>query len=162
MRKILAFTFLFFLCCSCFIHKGNYSTGICRPKKANFKLSKTPFKPTEQLTFNAVYIEETKQRGYGFLSDGRLIYFHSDDGFELKEKNIVGKNWDNASAIGYWRTEKEKIRIEYFSCSNSGDYIEGNGKIKNDSLIFERDCATSNPFKSRKCPEKYILSSLKF
>jgi hypothetical protein len=161
MFKSFFLLFIFFLLTSCFIHKGKYYDGICRPKNENFKLSKVNHKLTDKLVFNRVYISNnvTKANGYVFLSDGRMISLHSKDGFELKLEDVVDKNWRNAPSIGYWRTNNNKILIEYFVCSNSGYYIKKNGEFKNDTIIFDKDCGTSNPFKSVKCPEIYTVSN---
>jgi hypothetical protein len=163
MKKILLISLVLF-CTSCFIHKGQRINGQCRPKNPTFKLLKISFKEIDKLTFNRVYIADnfTKAVGYRFYSDGRLIFIHSKDGFALKPDDVINKKWNNAQAIGYWRIEGDKIKTEYFSCSNSGDYIREQGEIKGDTIIFERDCGTSNPFKTVKCPEKYILSDMSF
>lgn len=164
MKKIFLKISLIFFCTSCFIHKGKIINGQCRPKNPNFKLSKINFLDSDKLASNKIYISlnNTKASGYGFYSDGRLIFFHSKDGFALKIEDVINKNWDNAQAIGYWRFAGDKIKTEYFSCSNSGDYIRKQGQIKGDTIIFERNCGASNPFKSVKCPEKYILSDMSF
>ena len=44
---------------SCFlIQQGHVVDGMCRPKHPNFKLLKTPFKKTNKLTYNRVYINQ--------------------------------------------------------------------------------------------------------
>lgn len=165
MKNIITTLILILLCTSCFVHKGqNLNNGQCRPKNPNFKLLRVSFSETNKLAFNKIYIanDKTNAVGYGFYSDGRIIYLHSKDGFMLRAEDVIGKTWNNAPAIGYWRVEGSRIRTEYFSCSNSGVYIRKQGEIKGDTIIFERDCGTSNPFKTVKCPEKYILSDMSF
>lgn len=164
MKNFIITIALVLLCSSCFIHKGQRLNGQCRPKSPHFKLAKTPFNSTDKLVINKVYIADnlTKAIGYGFYSDGRLIFLHSKDGFELKPEDVFDKKWENAPAIGYWRFDGIEIETEYFSCSNSGNYIREKGIVKGDTIIFERDCGTSNPFKTVKCPEKYILSDMSF
>ncbi len=51
--KKLALLFLgALLCNSCFfMHKGTWGNGMCRPKRPNFKLLKTPFKETDKLVY---------------------------------------------------------------------------------------------------------------
>ena len=78
------------------------------------------------------------------------------------EKDVTDKNWNSAMYIGYWRVENDIIKIEYFVCGNYGDYIRKQGEIKGDTIIFERDCGTPNPFKSIRCDEKYVLSDMSF
>jgi len=164
MRNLLLISNLIFLCTSCFVHKGHRIDEQCRPKKPNFKLNKSFFNDSNKLIFNKIYIVDShpKSFGYGFYSDGRLVFLHSKDGFELKSEDVFGIRWENAPAIGYWRFNGTKIETEYFSCSNSGDYIRKQGEIKGDTIVFERNCGTSNPFKTIKCPEKYILSDMSF
>jgi len=163
VKKILLLMSLMLLCFSCFIHTGNRMDGQCRPKKPNFKLNKAFSNGTDKLVFNKIYVvdSELKPFGFGFYPDGRLIYVYSKDGFPLKIEDVITKNWDNAPAIGYWSIDGDKIKTEYFSCSNSGNYIRNQGEIKGDTLFFERDCG-SNPFKSYKCYDKYILSDMVF
>ena len=164
MKRIISIIGLILFCTSCFVNKGQRVNGQCRPKNQHFKLAKTPFNGTDKLVINKVYVADnsTKAFGYGFYSDGRLIFLHSKDGFALKPEDVFNKRWENAPAMGYWRIEGKIIKTEYFSCSNSGDYIRKQGDIKGDTIFFERDCGTSNPLKTIKCPEKYILSDMSF
>jgi hypothetical protein len=162
MKKLILLVCLLFLCTSCFFIKtGYWANGKCRPKNPNFKLLKIPFKETDKLNFNNVYISGTSSLGFSFYSDGRLICLNSDDGFALKEKDVIGKNWNNAIAIGYWRFEENKIKIEYFVCQDSGFYNMKQGEFKGDTIFFERGCG-SNPFKREICWDKYILSDFSF
>lgn len=164
MKKTLLIISLILFSTSCIVRKGQWEGDQCRPKNPNFNILKTPFNSTDKLVINKVYIADnlTRAIGYGFYSDGRLMYYYSKDGFALKTEDVVNKKWYNARFIGYWRFTNDKIYIEYFVCGNSGDYIRKQGEIKGDTIIFERDCGTSNPFKTIKCPEKYILSDMSF
>lgn len=150
------------LCTSCFVQKGQWINGQCRPKNPNFKLSKIPFKKTDKLVFNKVYIADniTKAAGYGFLSDGRLICFNTDDGFALKKEGVIDKNWSNAIAIGYWRVEDNKMKIEFFVCQDSGFYNMKQGEIKGDTIIFYK--SIYYPTRKEVREEKYILSDMSF
>ncbi len=151
------------MCSSCFVHRGQRINGKCRPKNPNFKLKNIVFNKTNILDFNKVYVADniTKSTGYSFYSDGRLVFLHSKDGNELKPYEIKDENWLTAPAIGYWRAYDNIIETEYFSCSNSGDYIKKKGFVKGDTIFFERNCG-SKPFKREKCYDKYILSSMNF
>lgn len=162
MKSILLIGLILF-CTSCFVHGGRMINGQCRPKNPNFKLTKIPFKDSDLLAFNKIYIadDKTNAMGYGFYPDGRIIYVHSKDGLTLKIEDIINKTWNNAPAIGYWRMERNKIKTEYFSCSNYGNYIRKQGYIKGDTIFFERDCRT-RPFKQKICYDKYILSNMNF
>jgi len=158
---------LVFLCASCFFYQnGRWVDGTCRPKKYNFKILKNPFKETDKLNFNKVYVVQdfTKASCLGFYPDGRLISITSYDGFALKEKNVTGKTWDNAISIGYWRVDGTKIKIEYFTCSDSGFYIEKEGEIKGDTIVFYQNLigAGRNPFKKYVREERYLLSDMEF
>jgi len=164
MKKIILIISLVLFCTSCLIHTGQMINGQCRPKKPNFKLLKIPFKETDKLVYNKIYLSDSniKSYGIGFYQDGRLIYLVSKGNNDLLEKDVIDKNWNSVMYIGYWRVENDKIKIEYFVCGNSGVYIRKQGEVKGDTIIFERDCGTSNPFKTIKCPEKYILSDMSF
>jgi len=96
-----------------------------------------------------------------FYSDGRLIFFTSQDGFTIKPIDTFNKSWENAPNIGYWRVEDNKIKVEYFLCGDSGFYERKQGEIKGDTIFFERDCRT-RPFKQKICYDKYILSNMNF
>lgn len=161
MKKILTII-SFILFTSCFVHKGTYVDNKCRPKNPNFKLSKSNFHETGKIFFKKIYLSSgnIKSFGFGFYSDGHLVHFASNGTNNLTQNDVAEKNWQNAQHVGYWRTEGNKIKIEYFVCGNSGVYIEKEDEIKNDTLIFYRDCGTTNPFKSVKCNEKFVLSDL--
>jgi hypothetical protein len=152
---------------SCFVHKGQIKDGKCRPKNPNFDLLKIPFRKTENLTFNKVYtLNDLKKIGIGFYDDGRIILVKNYD-YEKQNYDLItpffmeSKNWNEPDYIGYWRVDEGMLKTEYFSCSNSGDYIKGNAKVVGDTLFFERDCSKS-PIKSEKCFDKYILSDIEF
>ncbi len=162
MKKVIVIG-LIFLCYSCFVYKGQRIDGKCRPENPKFKLKNTDLSKTNSLVFNKVYVADniTKSTGYSFYSDGRLVFLHSKDGYEIMPYEIKDKNWSTAPAIGYWRMHDDIIKTEYFSCSNSGDYIEKKGFVKGDTIFFERNCG-SKPFKREICYDKYILSSMNF
>lgn len=162
MKKIILIISLIFACTSCIVKKGQWiDEGKCRAKKANFTLIKTPFEETTKLVFNKVYLGgiNTKSYGISFYPDGRLVYFVSKGNNDLTNKDIMGKNWDNAMYIGYWRVKKDEIKLQYFVCGNSGTYIEKKGTIKGDTIFFERICG-SNPFNKEICFDKYTLSKM--
>ena len=151
------------LCNSCFlIQQGRIADGMCRPKHPKFKLLKTPFKETDKLTYNRVYINQYLVGfGIGFYPDGRLMYFYSKDGYALKESDIENKKWENARNIGYWRTEGEKIKIEYFVCSQQGTYFREQGEIKGDTIVFYQ--TLFSPIKGKIVRETlYVLSDMSF
>jgi hypothetical protein len=168
MRNLIITISVMVLCNSCFVHSGRIINGQCRPKNPNFKLIATPFEETNKIIFNKVYTKDGQNKlGLGFYDEGRIIiisnYNYQIQNYDLITNSFIkSKNWNNPENIGYWRIEGNKIKTEYFSCSNSGDYIREQGEIKGDTIIFERDCGTSNPFKTIKCPEKYILSDMSF
>ncbi len=169
MKKIILILSLVLFCTSCFISQGYWIDDKCRPKNPNFTLLKIPFKETDKLVFNKVYtLNGDKKHALGFYKDGRLIYFFNYNkniqNYDILSQDFVQKNnWENSRFIGYWRVEKDKIKIEYFLCGDSGFYIRKQGVIKGDTIFFDRDCGVPyNPFKSVKCPEKYILSDMSF
>ncbi|SZD74359.1 Uncharacterised protein [Candidatus Ornithobacterium hominis] len=163
MKKLVLLFSLLSLCNSCFfMHKGTWGNGMCRPKRPNFKLLKTPFKETNLLVFDKTYLGKSiTSFALKFYSDGRLIFFTSQDGFTIKPIDTFNKRWENAPNIGYWRVEDNKIKVEYFLCGDSGFYERKQGEIKGDTIFFERDCRT-RPFKQKICYDKYILSNMNF
>ena len=86
MKKLVLLFSLLSLCNSCFfMHKGTWGNGMCRPKRPNFKLLKTPFKETNLLVFDKTYLGKSiTSFALKFYSDGRLIFFTSQDGFYYK------------------------------------------------------------------------------
>ena len=154
---------LAFLCTSCFFYQsGRWVNGVCRPKEYNFKVLKTPFKETDKLNFNKVYVgnPDFTGFGYGFYPDGRLIFITSDDGFALKEKDVTGKTWDNTVTVGYWRADENKIKVEFFICKDGGYYIEKKGEIKGDTIVFYQ--GGYFPFRKDVWEERYVLSDMEF
>jgi hypothetical protein len=144
--------------------KGKWENGACRPKNPNFKVLKTPFKETDKLVFNRIYIIETiiKQSGFGFYPDGRLIFVSSKDGFALKEEDVTDKTWNTNVTIGYWRVNENKIKVEYFICKDGGYYLENKGEIKGDTIIFYQNIHDFL-FKKREVRSTfYVLSDMEF
>ena len=72
MKKLVLLFSLLSLCNSCFlIQQGHIINGMCRPKHPKFKLLKIPFKETDKLTYNRVYINQYLVGfGIGFYPDG--------------------------------------------------------------------------------------------
>lgn len=140
MKKLVLLFVGALLCNSCFlIQQGRIADGMCRPKRPNFKLLKTPFKETDKLVFDKTYLGKSiTSFALKFYSDGRLIFFTSQDGFTIKPSDTFNKNWENAPNIGYWRVEDNKIKVEYFLCGDSGFYKREQGEIKGDSIVFIR------------------------
>ena len=95
-----------------------------------------------------------------FYSDGRLIFFTSQDGFTIKPSDTFNKNWENAPNIGYWRVEDNKIKIEYFLCGDSGFYKRKQGEIKGDTIVFYENFY--HPFYKEIREERYVLSDMSF
>lgn len=145
-----------------FLPKGNLVNGECRPKKANFKLFEMPFKESKALFFNSVYLADNyaKSSGYGFYPDGRLVCFNSADGLSLEEKDIAGRKWDTAVAIGYWRVDGNKIQIEYFVCQDGGFYNVKHGDVKGDTITFSH--SIYHPTRKEVRKERYVVSEMRF
>lgn len=165
--KILIFISIILIFSSCYVNKGQMIDGKCRPKNPNFELLKIPFKETDKLKFNKVYsLEGLKKIGIGFFSNGRIALFKNYN-YEKQNYDLItpimieSKNWNDPEYIGYWRVEDNLIKTEYFSCSNSGDYIKQHGTIVGDTIFFEKECG-KGPFKSEKCFDRYVLTDLNF
>ena len=162
MKKLVLLFSLLSLCNSgFFIHKGRWGDGMCRPKHPNFKLLKTPFKETDKLVFNKSYLgKKTTSFALKFYSDGRLIFFTSQDGFTIKPIDTFNKRWENAPNIGYWRVEDNRIKIEYFLCGDNGFYKRKQGEIKGDTIVFYENFY--HPFYKEVREERYVLSDMSF
>ena len=162
MKKLVLLFSLLSLCNSCFfMHKGTWGNGMCRPKRPNFKLLKTPFKETNLLVFNKSYLgKKTTSFALKFYSDGRLIFFTSQYGFTIKPIDTFNKRWENAPNIGYWRVEDNRIKIEYFLCGDSGFYKRKQGEIKGDTIVFYQNFY--HPFYKEVREERYVLSDMSF
>ena len=138
-----------------------YSGWYVQTEHPKFKLLKIPFKETDKLTYNKVYINQYLVGfGIGFYPDGRLMYFYSKDGYALKESDVENKKWENARNIGYWRTEGNKIKIEYFVCSQQGTYFREQGEIKGDTIVFYENFY--HPFYKEVRERYYVLSDMSF
>jgi hypothetical protein len=71
----------------------------------------------------------------GFYDDGKLIV----DGSRENElvTSVGSRNSSNtASSIGYYTTDGDKIKIEYFWQRDGGSYETREGIIKKDTIIF--------------------------
>ena len=113
------------------------------------------------MTYNKVYINQYLVGfGIGFYPDGRLMYFYSRDGYALKESDVENKKWENARNIGYWRTEGNKIKIEYFVCSQQGTYFREQGEVKGDTIVFYENFY--HPFYKEVRERYYVLSDMSF
>ncbi len=159
MKKVVIVACLVFICASCFWYpKGNWVDDVCRPKRPNFRILKSPFKKTDKLVFNRIYIiVNGKFDGIGFYPDGRLIQWYPMD--ENKAKKEI--TWENAQSIGYWRVNDISIEYEYFLCSDFGFYNRRKGQIRGDTIIIYQ---TFYDLRLRKevREERYILSDRVF
>jgi len=162
MKKLALLFVGVLLCNSCFfIHKGTWGNGMCRPKRPNFKLLKTPFKETDKLVFDKSYLgKKTTSFALKFYSDGRLIFFTSQDGFTIKPSDTFNKSWENAPNIGYWRVEDNKIKVEYFLCGGSCFKKKKGGEIKGGTIVFYENFY--HPFYKEIREERYVLSDMSF
>ena len=156
MKKLALLFVGALLCNSCFfMHKGTWGNGMCRPKRPNFKLLKTPFKEMDKFVFDKMYL------GKSITSFALKIFFTSQDGFTIKPSDTFNKNWENAPNIGYWRVEDNKIKVEYFLCGDSGFYKRKQGEIKGDTIVFYQ--TLFSPIKGKIVRETlYVLSDMSF
>ena len=161
MKNFIVIIFLIFFA-SCIIPKRRWVGNQCRPKKSNFKLLKIPFRETDRLSFKKIYLsgENLKSFGIGFYPNGRMVYFVSAGNSALTENDVIRKNWNSAMYIGYWRVENDRMNIQYFVCGDSGVYIEQQGKINGDTIVFYKNIYF--PFKKEVMEERYVLSNMSF
>lgn len=71
----------------------------------------------------------------GFLPDGRMIIGSTRENEmdqTLNEKN----SFTNASSIGYYTTNGNTIKTEYFVSGDGGQYVTSEGIIKKDTIVI--------------------------
>ena len=158
MKKLLIVACLVFICASCWYPRGYRVDGVCRPKRPNFRILKSPFKKTDKLVFNRIYRQVNWEfDGIGFYPDGRMIQWTPLDE-NTNKKEIT---WENAITIGYWRVNGVSIEYEYFLCNDFGFYVRSKGQIRGDTIIIYQ---TFYDLRLRKevREERYILSDRVF
>lgn len=160
MKNIILYLILILLLTSCIIQKGILYNGECRPKNPNFKLSKIALVSTNKIVFQRVYEGTKTSLGLGFYQDGRLICLNSKDGLSLKAEDVIGKDWENAIAIGYWRCKEDKIKVEFFVCQENGFYVLKQGQIKGDTLVFYQNIYY--PTRKEVREETFIITNMSF
>ena len=108
MKKVVIIVCLVFICASCWYPRDYRVDGVCRPKRPNFRILKSPFKKTDKLVFNRIYDKVNwKFHGIGFYPDGRMIQWTPLDEKQSQEGGNVGK------CSNYWILESEwrKYRV---------------------------------------------------
>jgi hypothetical protein len=115
-----------------------------RPKHPKFSILKEPFKANEFINNRSLYVSTKKFVNYdgnvvigymGFYSDGRMIIdntWEKEMSPTLSERN----SFNTASSIGYYTTNGNTIKLEYFLPGEGGRYETREGIIKKDTIIF--------------------------
>ena len=129
--------------------KGYWINGSCKPKSENYKILETPFKESSLIDNEFIYISEINYfadssnqldsipyiSAIGFKKNGKAFL----NGYKYKSRyseNLEKNSFETGQEIGYYRIENDNIIFERFSCSDFGNYIRLEGKVKGDSIIF--------------------------
>ena len=114
-----------------------------RPKHPKFKILKQPFLGNNLIDTNHLYIGISKiiYEGdelvglYGFYGDGRVLL---TGGKKNDIINIVAytSTFENARWVGYYTTQGDIIKFEYFVPGDGGQYETREGVIKKDTIII--------------------------
>ncbi|WP_221621833.1 hypothetical protein, partial [Schleiferia thermophila] len=126
-------------------NKGMWVTkNAYRPKHPKFSIPKEPFKANELINNHLLYVSTKKFVNYdgsvvigymGFYSDGRMIIdntWEKEMSQTLNERN----SFNTASSIGYYTTNGNTIKMEYFLPGDGGRYETREGIIKKDTIIL--------------------------
>jgi hypothetical protein len=143
MGKLIPYIVLIVIITSC--NRGIWlSSNLYRPKHPKFKIRKTDFKSNSlinnfyQYVSSKKYMSDSKERVLynftGFYSDGRMIGNSFNDLELLQIHNT--NSFSTASNIGYYTTDGEKIKFEYFVQGDGGQYVTRQGIIKKDTIIL--------------------------
>ena len=118
--------------------------GLLRPKKPKFSILREPFRGNSLINTRYVYISakrpviangNTLVGTYGFYDDGRLIVngFYESNIDSLIHNRI---SWDSSYRIGYYTTQGNTIKFQYFEQFGGGEYIYHEGMLKQDTIII--------------------------
>ena len=120
------------------------ANGLLRPKKPKFSILKEQFVTNALIHTKHLYISTKRFTNYdgnklvttyGFYSDGRFIV----NSFNEPTIDIFICNrtsWDSSQRIGYYTTQNNQVKCQYFEQYGGGEYIELRGQIKQDTIIF--------------------------
>ena len=120
--------------------------GSLRQKKPKFSILREPFKSSFLINTEYVYISTKRPINYdgnkivgtlGFYDDGRLIVngFYESNIDSLIHNRI---SWDSSQRIGYYTTQGNSIKFQYFEQFGGGEYIYHEGMLKQDTIIIFR------------------------
>ncbi len=142
MKKLITYTYLFALLILISCNRGVWlADGIYRPKHPKFSILKYPFINNIYIDNGYFYLSKKYYDGigylgcYGFFSNGQMI---NTGGKEVDIFNIMMTTNSTATAprIGYYTTNGDKIKFEYFVPGDGGQYETREGIIKKDTIIL--------------------------
>jgi hypothetical protein len=131
------------------------ANGLLRPKKPEFSILKETYVSNALIDTKHVYISTKRFTNYdgnkiintyGFYSDGRFIvnsFYESNIDSFIHNRS----SWDSSSRIGYYTTKSDKIKSQFFEQYGGGEYINMEGQINADTIIFS---------------DKFLMLSLKW
>jgi len=120
------------------------ANGLVRPRKPKFSILKEQFVSNALIDTKHLYVSTKRFTNYdgnklittyGFYSDGRFIV----NGFNETNIDLLIHNttsWDSSQRIGYYTTQNNQVKCQYFEQYGGGEYIELQGQIKPDTIIF--------------------------
>jgi hypothetical protein len=120
------------------------SQNVYRPKKPKFSILKELFNLNSLIDDSSLYVSGKQQINYdenriigymGFYNNGRMII---DNLYENELYKIDSRSsWETAAAIGYYTTNGNRIKVQYFISADGGQYITKEGTILKDTIILE-------------------------
>lgn len=125
--------------------KGIWVTQhIYRPKHPKFSILKQPFRANELINNNSLYVSKKRFLNYdgrvvigymGFYPDGRMIIDNTWEN-EMDSTLQARSSFTTASAIGYYTTEGNTIKMEFFLPGDGGHHETRDGIIKQDTIVM--------------------------
>lgn len=120
------------------------TNSVLRPKKPKFSILREPFKSNSLINTKYVYISTERPvvsggnalvSTYGFYDDGRVIVngFYESNIDSLIHGRV---SWDSSHRIGYYTTEGNSIKFQYFEQFGGGEYIYHEGILKQDTIVI--------------------------
>jgi hypothetical protein len=142
MKKIIIILFVLMSSCSrgIWISQNGY-----RAKKPSFSILKESFVYNDLIDIEYIYISSKKKINYdgkeifnsiGFYKDGRIVintYTNDNLEFQINTTN----SWDTAAIVGYYTTNSDKIKIQFFISNDGGLYEIKKGAFNKDTIVFE-------------------------
>jgi hypothetical protein len=115
--------------------------GVYRPKHPKFKILKYPFIKNNFIDSEHFYLSRKYYDGisyigcYGFYNNGQMINTGGKES-DINSILMTSNSFTTAPRVGYYTTEGDKIKFEYFVPGDGGQYETREGIIKKDTIIL--------------------------